>query len=57
MAYSTKQKTELIDNICQLIINGKTLRFALKENNLYSDTFYIWIDADEEKSKQYVRAT
>ena len=57
MAYSEEQKTTIVDSICTLIINGKTLRFALKENDVYSDTFYRWLDAEEEKSKQYARAT
>jgi len=57
MAYSVEEKEKLFSAIFDLIENGKSLRFALKEVNLSSSTFFIWIDEDVEKSKQYARAT
>jgi len=57
MAYSVEEKEKLFNTIFNLIENGKSLRFALKEVNLSSSTFFIWIDEDIEKSKQYARVT
>jgi hypothetical protein len=57
MAYSPKQRKEIVDSICQKISNGSTLRKALDESTLAYDTFFRWIDEDEKKSKQYTRAT
>ena len=56
MAYDKKQKETILNTIFNLIESGKSLRYALKEFNLSSSTFFIWIDEDENKSKQYVRA-
>jgi hypothetical protein len=57
MAYSEKQKEELLQSIFKSIENGKSLRKALIEVKLSSKTFYEWIDLDDEKVKQYARAT
>jgi hypothetical protein len=58
MAYSIEEKQIIFDNICELIINGKSLRKALIEvGNISAQTFFIWIREDEDKSKQYARAT
>lgn len=57
MAYSDKQKEELLQTIFKSIENGKSLRKALNEVKLSSKTFYEWIDLDDEKVKQYARAT
>jgi hypothetical protein len=57
MAYSIKEKENLFNTIFNLIENGKSLRYALKEVSLSSSTFFIWIEEDEEKSKQYARVT
>jgi hypothetical protein len=56
MAYDKEQKETILNTIFNLIESGKSLRYALKEFNLSSSTFFIWIDEDENKSKQYVRA-
>lgn len=56
MAYDKEQKETILKTIFNLIESGKSLRYALKEFNLSSSTFFIWIDEDENKSKQYVRA-
>ncbi len=57
MAYSKKQIEETFKKICKEISKGKALRNVLKESDMpSSQTFYIWLDADEDKSKQYVRA-
>ena len=58
MAYTDIEKQKIFDSICELIINGKSLRTALKENNnLSAQTFFIWLREDDDKSKQYARAT
>lgn len=59
MAYSEEEKTKIFDNICEIIINGKSLRTALKSSKVKIDvsTFFVWLREDEIKSKQYARAT
>lgn len=40
-----------------MVVNGKSLRTVLKMDSMPDiTTFYIWIEKDEEKSKQYARA-
>lgn len=57
MAYSAEQKEQLFKSIFESIENGNSLRKALIENKLSSSTFFIWLEEDEIKSKQYARAT
>ena len=58
MAYSAKQKQKIFDDICDLIVNGMSLRKALLNcNNLPAKTFFVWLRDDEFKGKQYARAT
>jgi hypothetical protein len=57
MAYSDIEKQNIFDSICELIINGKSLRYALKEINLPAKTFFVWLRENDELSKQYARAT
>ena len=57
MAYSEEQKEEILNNIFNIIESGKSLRFALSQIPLSSSTFFIWIEEDPEKSKQYVYVT
>ena len=57
MAYSEEDKKRIVDEICNKISNGKSLRRSLIESEIAFETFYRWIDSDESKSKQYVRAT
>lgn len=55
--YSQQQKDEIIDDICNEIQTGKSLRSVLKNEGMpNTQAFYDWIDSDAEKSKQYVRA-
>lgn len=58
MAYSEEEKTSIVKNICDRIAeDGLAVRDAIKEiPKLSSSTFFIWIDEDEIKSKQYARA-
>ena len=57
MAYTQVEIETLFNNILIEIENGKALRNILKEDEMPStQTFYRWIDEDEEKSKQYARA-
>lgn len=57
MAYSREKKEKLFTAIFESIENGSSLRKALLDNKLSSSTFFIWLEEDTEKSKQYARAT
>lgn len=57
MAYSAEEKEDIFKLIFDIIENGKSLRYALKEVKLSSSRFFEWIDKDEEKQKQYARVT
>ena len=57
MAYSEEKKEEILNNIFNMIESGKSLRFALSQIPLSSSTFFIWIEEDPEKSKQYAYVT
>jgi hypothetical protein len=58
MAYSDEEKIKIFDDICEKIIEGKSLRTALKElSDFPAKTFFVWLREDEDKSKQYARAT
>ena len=58
MAYSVKQRDETFNRIVKGITDqGKSLRGMLLEDNMPSSkTFYIWLESDQEKVKQYARA-
>lgn len=57
MAYSKEQKQECFNRIIKHIEEGNSLRSALDMHDMpSSQTFYIWINEDEDKSKQYARA-
>lgn len=57
MAYSQEQKDKILNSIFDYIEEGKSLRYALNQVGISSKTFYEWIDEDENKVKQYARAT
>jgi len=57
MAYSENEKEDIFNKIFKTIENGKSLRYALSKIPLSSKTFYEWIEDDEDKVKQYARAT
>ena len=60
MAYSEQEKTQLFDSICDLIVDGMSLRSALKTvNKIGASDFFRWMREDETnaKSNQYARAT
>lgn len=56
MAYSEENKNEIINTIFDKIENGLSTRKAVTEAKISSRTFWAWIDADDEKVKQYTRA-
>ena len=58
-AYTEEERQRIFDNICEIIISGKSLRTALKSSDVRIDvsTFFKWMREDESKSKQYARAT
>ena len=55
--YSEKKRQQIFDDICEVIISGKSLRFALKEVSIPAKTFFVWLRDNEVLSKQYARAT
>lgn len=57
MAYSQEEKENIFNDIFQSIENGNSLRKSLIAAGISSSTFFIWIEEDETKSKQYARAT
>lgn len=57
MAYSPEDKENILNDIFQSIENGNSLRKSLSVVGISSSTFFIWIEGDEAKSKQYARAT
>lgn len=57
MAYSEENKETILNNIFIEINKGRAVRNILKDEGMPDvTTFYRWIDNDEEKYKQYMRA-
>ncbi len=58
MAYSEEKKEDVFNFILkQIEYNGKSLRSVLKMDGMpSSQTFYVWLENDASKSKQYARA-
>lgn len=55
--YSEEQVAEVFEKIILEIENGKSLNQLFKEDwTPSSQTFYIWLEKDEAKSKRYARA-
>ena len=58
MAYSEKQKQEIFDKICNLIVNGASLRSALLTlDGIHASDFFKWLRDDPKKNEQYARAS
>lgn len=58
MAYTEEEKIDILDIICEDIINGASLRKAIsKHKPLKATTFFKWLRDDEIKREQYARAT
>lgn len=57
MAYSEDEIETKFRLILEDLEDGKSLRQSLKQQELSSRTFFKWIDNDDEKVKQYARAT
>lgn len=56
--YSEKQRTEIINEICDRISKGESLRSVLRSENMPSlSNFFAWIDSNKEFQNQYARAT
>lgn len=60
MAYSARQKQKIFNNICECIVNGMSLRSAIKElkekDKIHASDFFRWLREDEDKNKQYAHA-
>ena len=57
MAYSKKEVNNIFDAVCVRLENGEAVRNILMEDAFPScNTFFRWLDTDEEKAKQYARA-
>jgi hypothetical protein len=58
MAYNQEEKESIFKSIISDIENGASLRCCLRKDKMpSSSTFFIWLEEDENKSKQYARAT
>lgn len=59
--YTEIEKQNIFDEICEIIINGKSLRYALNHlsngKHIHATDFFRWLREDENKGKQYARAT
>ena len=57
MAYSQEETDLIFSEIIEDIENGSSLIGSLrKENRPTTETFYKWIDGNEDKTKRYARA-
>jgi len=57
MAYKKEEITKIVDEVCDRLEKGESLRNILKDDHLCSNsTFYSFIDNDETKLEQYTRA-
>ena len=57
MAYSEKQRQEILDKVCDELEKGLSLRKSLEKiQGPPRKTFFEWIDADSAKRNQYARA-
>ena len=55
--YTEEQIETTFNIICERIEDGESLRSVLKDKDMpSSQTFYIWVDGNDIKSKQYARA-
>lgn len=57
MAYSEEERKAILDEICERVMNLEAVRNILKDKHMPAfPTLIEWLDADEEKAKQYARA-
>jgi hypothetical protein len=57
MAYSDLEKTKIIDEICDLISSGLSLRKAIEQSDSIPKTVFLdWIAKSDDKADQYARA-
>jgi Asp-tRNA(Asn)/Glu-tRNA(Gln) amidotransferase C subunit len=56
-SYTREDKDNILNSIFDAITQGQAVRNAIKKENISFSTFYIWLDDDEDKAKQYARAT
>jgi hypothetical protein len=56
MPYTQEERESKLLAIFGVVANGESLRNALKKVELAPETFYRWIDENEEWAKQYARA-
>ena len=58
MAYTNKQRQDIFTEICDLIIQGESLRSALSNvKKIHATDFFDWLRKYEEFGKQYAQAT
>lgn len=56
--YSGKQRNRIINEICDRISKGESLRSVLRSENMPSlSNFFTWIDSNKDFQNQYARAT
>ena len=57
MAYSKEEKTKIIDDIFNQLIEGKSLRKTVIKSGISCKVFFQWIKQDKDKSNQYALAS
>lgn len=55
--FTDVQINEIVNRICEIIEEGRSLRYALNKCKVNSRYFYEWIDNNKKLNKQYARAT
>jgi len=57
MAYSELERQKVVNEICEKIAEGMSLRSALKSGKYPTRKYFLeWVDQDESKRNQYARA-
>lgn len=57
MAYTDKEIEDVFIAICERIEGGESLRAVLRSEGMpSSQTFYKWVESNDEKSKRYAHA-
>lgn len=56
MAYTIEEKKKLVDEICNYVSQGDSLRRACDKSSVKKSTFMDWVKEDENFADQYARS-
>ena len=56
MAYTKKQRQDIFTEICDLIIQGESLRSAIVKSEINISTFFDWVSKYKDMADHYARA-